>query len=64
MKPSRPYDPARYTSVPELLALAVEMEDRIAELEAAMRALIAERWPGESQALRDAERLLQKPEQK
>ncbi len=37
---SRPYDPANYTTVPDVLALAASLEDRIAELEAALVALI------------------------
>ncbi len=40
MPVSRPYDPARYANVKDVLALAASLEDRIAELEAALVALI------------------------
>ncbi len=36
MSVSRPYDPARYTNVKDVLTLAASLEDRIAELEAAL----------------------------
>ena len=40
MPVSRPYDPARYANVKDVLALAASLEDRIAKLEAALVALI------------------------
>ena len=40
MPVSRPYNPARYANVKDVLALAACLEDRIAELEDALRRVV------------------------
>ena len=38
-KTSRPFDPAKYTTIADVLKLAASLEDRVEKLEAALKAI-------------------------